>query len=254
MASPCEAGGRVVASGGEERALSVVVMAFDEEENVGPVLRELTGWLRRYEPEAEVIFVDDGSRDGTAARAAEALDGVRHRLVRHERNRGMGAALKSGVREARGTWVTFLPADGQVPPEAVGALRAEQRRSGADLVLGVYGRRDDGLLRSVLSAGLRALVTLAYGSRLRIEGPYLFRRSLFDAERLVPDTFFLNFEFPLRARAAGLRLSEATVPCRLRRSGRSKVARPGRILRVAADLGALRVRMWRERWRLLRGG
>ncbi len=233
--------------------LSVVVLAYDEEGNVAPVLRELIAWLRVHEPEAEVVFVDDGSRDGTSAAAVEALRGVSHRLVRHECNRGMGAALKSGVTAARGEWVTFLPADGQVPPEAIGALRSAQRRSGADVVLGVYDRRDDGVYRRLLSMGLRTLVTVVHGVRLRIEGPYLFRRALFRAEELAPDTFFLNFEFPIRARAAGLRVAGAEVPCRPRRSGRSKVARPGRIVRVAADLLALRRRRWRERWRLLRG-
>lgn len=233
--------------------LSVVVLAFDEAENVGPVLGELLAWLAAHEPGAEVVFVDDGSRDGTGERAAEALAGTAHRIVRHERNRGMGAALLSGVRAATGQWVTFLPADGQVPPEAIGALREAQRAHGADVVLGVYAHRDDGGARKVLSAGLRALVRVVHGVRLRIEGPYLFRRELMRPEQLRSETFFLNFEFPIRARAAGLRFAEATVPCRPRRSGRSKVARPGRVARVATDLLALRLERLRRGWRLLRG-
>ena len=239
--------------GGEQPDLSVVVLAYDEADNVGPVLGELLEWLAVHEQDAEVVFVDDGSRDGTGERAAEALTGARHRIVRHERNRGMGAALLSGVQAAAGRWVTFLPADGQVPPEAIGALREAQRVHGADVVLGVYAHRDDGLARKVLSKGLRALVLLVHGVRLRIEGPYLFRRELMRSEQLRSDTFFLNFEFPIRARAAGLRFAEAVVPCRPRRSGRSKVARPGRVARVAGDLLALRLARLRHGLRLLRG-
>src|SRR5690606_11753072 len=131
-----------------------------------------------YEPSAEIIFVDDGSRDGTSAAAARALAGCPHALLRHDSNRGIGAALKTGARAARGDYVTFLPADGQVPPDAIATLRAAS--DGADLVLSVYDHRDDGLHRTVLSLGVRALIFALHGIRLRSDGPYLYRRGLLD--------------------------------------------------------------------------
>lgn len=229
-----------------EPDLSVVVLAYDEAANVPSVLGELREWLEAYAPDSEIIFVDDGSSDGTHAAAARALEGSSHRLVAHERNRGMGAALKSGVAAASGRWVTFMPADGQIPPEAIGILRQAARNDGADVVLSVYDRREDGLHRKVLSFGVRALIRLVHGVRLRSDGPYLFRRAVFRPERLVPDTFFLNFEFPIRALAAELRIHTVTVPCRPRRHGASKSTGLGRIAGVARDLLALRVRRARE--------
>ena len=98
--------------------LSVVIFAFNEEANIAPVLLELRQWLSANEPSAEIVFVDDGSLDHTSAEAAKALSGTPHQLVRHDTNRGIGAALKSGVRAAKGAWVTFLPADGQIAPDA----------------------------------------------------------------------------------------------------------------------------------------
>lgn len=226
----------------QEPSLCVVVFAFDEAQNIGAVLGELREWLDAHEPDAEIVFVDDGSRDATAEAARRALEGARGLVVSHETNRGIGAALKTGVRAARAPWVTFLPADGQVPPSAIGTLRAAAHRDGADVVLSVYDHRDDGFGRKVLSFGVRALITVVHAVRLRSDGPYLFRRALFDADDLPPDTFFLNFEFPIRVLGAGLRVSTVTVPCRARRAGVSKSTGLRRVGGVARDLVALRVR------------
>lgn len=222
--------------------LSIVVFAYDEEENVAPVLQELRAWLDQHEPGAEIVVVDDGSHDRTAAEASRALAGTPHAVLRHEHNRGIGAALKTGVAAARGAWVTFLPADGQIEPGAIGTLRDAQRASGADFVLSVYDHRDDGLDRKIFSFGVRALIFGLHGVALRSDGPYLFRRTLFVPEQLPPDTFFLNFEFPIRALAAGLRAATVTIACRPRRAGSSKSTQWHRIVGVARELVDLRVR------------
>ena len=227
-------------------SLSVVVFAWNEEENVAAVLAELRSWLEAHEPEAEVIFVDDGSHDDTSGAARRALEGFPFQLLRHERNRGIGAAIKTGVAAARGTWVTFLPCDGQIPPAAIGTLRSAARRGDVDVVLSVYDHRDDGLHRTIFSLGVRALILLVHGVRLRSDGPYLFQRVLFLPEQLPPDTFFLNFEFPIRAVAAGLRVCTVVVECRPRRAGQSKSAALSKIVGVGRDLVGLRFRRSRE--------
>ena len=227
--------------------LSIVVFAFDEEENIAAVLGELRAWLDAHEPGAELVFVDDGSRDRTREAAARALAGTRAVVLRHERNRGIGAALKTGVAAASGAFVTFLPADGQIAPDAIRTLRDAQRDATADVVLSVYDHRDDGLDRKLLSAGVRALITLVHGVRLRSDGPYLFRRSLFLAEQLPPDTFFLNFEFPIRAMQRRVRSSVVTIECVPRRAGQSKSAGWRTVYRVGRDLLDLKRRQLRGR-------
>lgn len=227
-----------------DRELSVVVFAYNEEINIAAVLGELRGWLAENEPRAEIVFVDDGSIDGTSREAALALRDFPHRIVNHAWNRGIGAALKSGVLHSQGAWVTFLPADGQIDPAAIGTLRAEQARTDSDVVLSVYDHRDDGFDRKLLSHGVRALIRIVHGVRLESDGPYLFRRSIFDIGQLKPNTFFLNFEFPIRVLAAGLRTSTVTIACRPRRAGTSKSTQWYRILGVAKDLLDLRMRRW----------
>ncbi|MBW2380946.1 MAG: glycosyltransferase family 2 protein, partial [Deltaproteobacteria bacterium] len=217
-----------------------------EEANIAPVLTELRQWLSANEPSAEIVFVDDGSSDGTSAEAANALSGTPHQLLRHETNRGIGAALKTGVRAAKGAWVTFLPADGQIAPAAIGTLRAAAAQERAEVVFSVYDHRDDGLHRKVLSAGVRALIWMIHGVRMQSDGPYLFRHLHFDPDQLIPDTFFLNFEFPIRVLGADIPATVVTIECRPRRSGHSKSTGLKRIYGVAQDLLELRVRRARE--------
>jgi glycosyltransferase involved in cell wall biosynthesis len=113
------------------RRTSVIVPAFNEEHAVGPIVTGLRGaaeWL-------EILVVDDGSNDGTAARAAAA--GAR--VVRHPYNRGNGAAVKTGIRQACGEFVVIVDADGQHPP--ADAARLVASLDAYDLVVGARSPR-----------------------------------------------------------------------------------------------------------------
>ena len=97
-------------------ALSVVIPAFDEAERIGPTLAAVRAYLEAQGVAAEIIVVDDGSRDGTAARAEAALSGfAASRIIRLPGNLGKGAAVKAGVLEARGDLVLFSDADLSTP-------------------------------------------------------------------------------------------------------------------------------------------
>jgi dolichol-phosphate mannosyltransferase len=225
-------------------ALCVIVFAFNEAENISHVLGELRGWLEQHEPSFELIFVDDGSGDGTSEAARRALAGCDFQVLKHEKNRGIGAAIKTGYRASRAPWLTFMPADGQIEPRAIGTLRDAARPGDIDVVFSTYADRDDGLSRKLLSFGVRALITVVHGVRLKSDGPYLFRRELFVPDQLPPDTFFLNFEFPIRVLARGAHTRNVVINCRPRRAGASKSTGWKRIAGVARDLVDLRVRRW----------
>lgn len=121
---------QVQGQGQREATLTVVIPAYNEGDSVGNVI----GKIRMLRPQAEILVVDDGSKDNTseAARAAGA------RVIRHPYNKGNGAAVKTGLRNARGDVVLLLDADGQHPPEDI-----ERVLSGIgeyDLVVGARTR------------------------------------------------------------------------------------------------------------------
>ena len=89
--------------------LSVVVFAFNEEANIAPVLQELRSWLADHEPAAEIIFVDDGSRDGTLDILQTAhRDDNRIKIITFRKNFGQTAALAAGFDFAHGTVVVSM--------------------------------------------------------------------------------------------------------------------------------------------------
>jgi glycosyltransferase involved in cell wall biosynthesis len=99
----------------ENVALTIIIPALNEEPAIASTLDE----LRRRFPDAEVLVVDDGSTDGTGAKAA-AVGGVR--VLRHDMNRGYGAAIKTGVRHATNDIVAWFDADGQHTAENLDLL------------------------------------------------------------------------------------------------------------------------------------
>lgn len=113
--------------------LSVVIPAFDEAERLGPGLQQAVDYLRRRGIGYEVLVVDDGSRDATVE-VAEAFAGDGVRVLRHDRNRGKGAAIRTGLLASRGERVLLSDADFSTPIEEVEKL--EPRLSDAALVVG----------------------------------------------------------------------------------------------------------------------
>ncbi len=120
--------------------LTVVVPVLNEERNVPLIAERLTGVLQGCVASHEILFIDDGSRDGTLAaiRALAATD-VRIRCVSFSRNFGKEVALAAGLDHARGQAVVMIDADLQHPPETI-PLFVAKWREGYDMV---YGQRTD---------------------------------------------------------------------------------------------------------------
>ena len=224
-------------------SLSVVVMAYNEEENLPHLLEALTAYLDAH-PRVrawEVVVVDDGSTDGTAGVVEEwsgRFEGVR--LVRHPHNMGMGAAIRTGYGHARCDFVTQLPADFQVPPDTFDLFLPHV--PDCDIVLSVYENRGEGPTRRLLAAGYRAVAGLLLGQRADYTGTMMFRRELVDRITITADSFVANLEFPLAALDLEAKMQLVTFTPSPRRAGESKVANSRRILFVFKDILALRRR------------
>ncbi|MDP3920110.1 MAG: glycosyltransferase family 2 protein [Candidatus Omnitrophota bacterium] len=115
--------------------LSVIIPAFNEESRISETLAEIMVFLKKQPYPAEILVCDDGSRDGTVAVARERLGDFPHRILRSEKNRGKGDAVKRGMLAASGTFLLFSDADLSTPiTEVTGFL--ESLESGYDVVIG----------------------------------------------------------------------------------------------------------------------
>lgn len=126
----------------DARSTSIVIPAFNEGRAVGPLVQALRAEASWH----EILVVDDGSQDDTGMRASEA--GAR--VIRHPYNKGNGAAVKTGIRQATGAFVLIMDADGQHRP--ADALRLVSHLDAYDLVVGAR------------SAGSQAGVTRRLGN------------------------------------------------------------------------------------------
>lgn len=116
--------------------LSVIIPAYREAQRIAGTLQEVLAHLRKQSYEAEVLVVDDGSPDGTATVVERfQRDAPELRLLRHEKNRGKGAAVRTGMMAARGAYALFADADNATPFSEIDKLLAVAGE-GEDIVVG----------------------------------------------------------------------------------------------------------------------
>jgi glycosyltransferase involved in cell wall biosynthesis len=190
---------------------SVIVPAFNEEAGVRVVIDQLREIL---DETYELIVVDDGSTDGTAA--AADVPGVV--LVRHKQNRGKGAALVTGFAAASGNQLITLDADGTYPAEMVPVL-AEALQD-HDLVSGVRetGRVHISLLNRLGNGVFRKAISLAARRNVSdpLTGLYGLRRSALERMDLQSEGFGIEAEIVIKAGRLGLSAMELPIEYRPR--------------------------------------
>lgn len=221
---------------GEPPALSVVVIAYNEQECIADVLSELRAALDARGIAHELVLVDDGSSDATLQHMRAFASGDRRaRVVPLKPNRGIGGALRAGFDAATGAHVTWIPADGQIGPEVVLELYA--RRDAAPMTTTVYRTRADAWYRHVISSTLNNLIKLQTGQVAKSGGTYIFERAAW--QQHAPrndDTMMISTAFRHNLREAGRRIDEIEIDARARVAGRSKVLNPKTIARTLSGL------------------
>jgi len=225
--------------------LSIVVPSYNEEENVPLLAAELRSELAAAGIDSyEVIFVDDGSSDATAARVrAEAArdEKGRFRLLRLERNSGESAATEAGLRRARGSIVVTMDCDLQNPPADLPRLLEPLRRGDADCACGWRADRTAGdsawrKLQSRIANGVRNALS---GEQIRDAGCTYraFRREC--VERIKVFKGMHRF-LPTLMKLEGWRVVEVPVGNRARVHGQSKYGMWNRVFASLRDLFAVR--------------
>ncbi len=203
------------------KSLSVIFPAFNEEANIRAVVEDAYRTIPKLAPIFEIIVVNDGSKDRTGEicdRLAEELSNVR--VVHHVRNRGYGAALKSGIERARYNLIFFTDADGQFDLNEVAALL--EQTDAYDIVAGYRARRQDPPHRLLFAWGWNVLVRIVLGVRIRdIDCAFkVFRRDVFDRIQIQCVGAMVNTEIFAQAARFGMTVKEVRVNHFPRRHGK----------------------------------
>lgn len=217
-------------------ALSVVVPLYNEEENVPILQRELTAALAGLD--YEIVFVDDGSKDGTRQKIALDPEG-RVRVLAFEKNAGQSAAMYAGLHAARGRVAALLDGDLQNDPADIPKLLARIEDGSADLVCGYRAKRKDTVVKRITSRVANFVRSRFTRDGVRDTGCTLkaMRRECVGA--LVPFVGMHRF-IPALVKGAGYRLVEVPVHHRARQYGVSKYGLGNRALRATVDMFGVR--------------
>ncbi len=214
--------------------ISVVVPLFNEERSLETLYREIADALDQQGQPYEVIFVDDGSTDGSLAVLGQLHSETTNVIVVHlRRNFGKAAALQAGFHEARGDTVVTMDADLQDDPSEIPQLLAKLDE-GFDLVSGWKTRRNDPWTRRLFSRLFNWSTGVVSGVRLHDVncGLKAYRAEVLRGMRIYGE---LHRFIPILASYRGFRVAEIAVNHRARQHGRSRYG-PERYLRGFFDL------------------
>ena len=218
--------------------LSVVVPAYNEDENVVPLAEEIVNALDGLPGGFELILIDDASTDATP-RLIQQIRDPRVRGVFHRLNCGQSAAVGSGFQAARGEWVATLDGDGQNDPADLPAMLAQAIQERVDCVTGVRKKRQDTFVRrfsSKIANGFRNWIT---GDQVRDSGCGIrvVRRA---ALREIPVFNGMHRFLPTLLRGQGFTVLETEVNHRERLRGTSKYGVHNRLWRGIRDCFGIR--------------
>jgi glycosyltransferase involved in cell wall biosynthesis len=214
------------------RELSVVITILNERDNIEPLLAEIRNALNDID--YEVIFVDDGSSDGTQKKIREHAN-ERNSLVELRKNYGQSTAMTAGIDHASGKYIALIDGDLQNDPSDIPAMLQKLKDEDWDVVAGNRANRQDGIfLRKIPSKIANAIIRRMTGVYIKDYGCTLkiFKREIAEDLGIYGE---LHRFIPVLAKLQGASITQVDVKHHARIHGASKYGL-GRTFKVMADL------------------
>lgn len=205
--------------------VSIVVPAYNEEENIAEVLHRLSR-VQTEMGNMEIIVIDDGSEDNTAK---EVSNFTNVKYVRHSRKMGKGAALNTGFRESNGEIIVIQDADMEYFPEKIPELVAPILKEEVDVVYGtrLFNGSPEGMSFShyVGNRILSLAAATVYGIKLTdvMTGYKAFSRKILDSVEIESNGFGIEIELTAKSLGNGWKFKEIPLEYRYRQRGASKI-------------------------------
>ncbi len=197
--------------------LSVFYPCYNEEKNIKKTVDKTVPVLNKIAKKWEIILINDGSKDNTAS----VLESIKKeyspniKVITHNPNRGYGAALKSGLYNAKYQWITFTDSDGQFDFSEIVNLLDKQQKTQADIVIGYYLSRKVSKATIITSKIWELIVFILFGLRVTdidcgfklINKKVINTIPKLEAERGA----FISSEFLIKAKKSGFKIVEIGV-------------------------------------------
>jgi glycosyltransferase involved in cell wall biosynthesis len=235
----------MITRSGGPAGLSIFFPAYNDGGTIASLVLTARRTVQQLTPNYEIVVVDDGSVDQTAAildELARTYPDVR--VIHHAKNRGYGGALRSGFSAARKDFIFYTDGDGQYDPAELAALWARMADD-VDLVNGYKISRSDPLHRIVIGRVYHYTVKTLFGLVVRdVDCDFrLMRRTVFDRVHLEHNSGVICLEMMKKIQDAGFRIAEVPVHHYHRAYGRSQFFNFRRLARTGADVAKLWVEL-----------
>lgn len=205
---------------------SIILPAFNEAENLSPLLGGLKSELDRINIQYEIVVVDNGSTDNTQ----EVLQSLKKEIpelktVKVWSNIGFGNGILRGLSVAQGEILGFMDADGQFKAKDLADIYLKLKEDKLDLCRGIRVKRHDGWKRKLASKGFHLIFKVIFGASFNdINGkPKVFRRELYEAVNPTSKDWFIDAEIMLKAQKRKYKIGEVALTALARKKGKSKV-------------------------------
>ncbi|MFA4819930.1 MAG: glycosyltransferase [Candidatus Aenigmatarchaeota archaeon] len=208
--------------------LSIIIPACNEQDNIKRIPSELMPVARKI-GNFEVIIVDDGSKDLTAKIAKELSKDRRIRLVKHEKNMGLGAAIRTGIANSTGDLIVFLDADFTFHPSEIPKLLEKYNKGNYDCVIGTQfgkgGKTKMQFHRKILSKGVNTLYRIFLGRKITSMSSIfrLYKKSALRGIGMKSNNFDICAEMLFDMIKNGKSITEVPVTLTTRMYGESKL-------------------------------
>lgn len=217
--------------------LSVVIPAYNEEENIAKTVRETKNFLSKIKPlDWEIVVVDDGSSDATWTILKKLKKESPYlKIFRHFRNRGIGEAWKTLYRKAKKDLIFTLPADGQIKANELKKFFPLINQY--DIIVGVRKKRNDSMPRRLFSGIYNFLLRWLFKLKVKdINSIKLYKKEILSKCRPRIGSAFGEAEILIKAQKKGFKVGEVEINHFPRQFGRQTGANPKVVWRAFSDL------------------
>lgn len=227
-------------------SISIFFPCYNDAATIGGLVATADRVARGLTDDYEIIVVDDGSQDNSRQLLLSLKDKYPQlRLIFHAKNKGYGAAIRSGFHSCVKELTFYTDGDGQYDVRELSSLLALMRE-GVDIVNGYKINRSDPFYRRAVGAVYLRLMRCLFNFHIKdVDCDFrLIRRRVFDAIKLRYDSAVICLELVKKMELAGCRFIECPVHHYHRVAGKSQIFKPARLIRTGADI----IKLW---WQLM---